>query len=306
MSINNKNNSYQKHKFSYWSSRGVPGPQPWTPFGTMLDYFRFGQQRIEIKWAQKYGKVYGLYRGYRPVFTILDTDLIKQVMVKDFPVFVNRQRNFSSHPIMSKTLFASVDEQWRRIRAITSPSFTTGKLRGMYRLMNYCVERLSNYFDNKIETTKGVINAKEVITGFTIDVIARTSFAVETDVYKEGNQFLKYGTNLAKGSVFRALMALSLPQWFNKMIRNTANGNSNETVEFFIELSRNLIKQRQMEKLNSANSAKRTDIIQLLMDAFVYENDNDNEKSYKNLEVSMLEGKLKFDLLIMKHHVDLK
>ena len=92
-------------------------------------------------------------------------------MVKDFSYFVNRHINPSQHEIISLNMFNAEDELWRRIRAITSPSFTSGKLKGMHALMNHCVDRLTDYLEKIIASKEGKLNVKEVITGFTIDVI---------------------------------------------------------------------------------------------------------------------------------------
>lgn len=95
---------------------------------------------------------------------------MKTVLVKDFPTFVNRQLNFNDHEILSINLFNSEDVMWRRIRAITSPSFTSGKLKGMHAVMNRSVDRLGEYFTKAIKTDNGKMNIKEVAMGFTIDV----------------------------------------------------------------------------------------------------------------------------------------
>ena len=51
----------------------------------------------------------------------------------------------------------------------------------MHSLMNQAVDKLGAYFNRVIKTGNGKMNIKEVITGFTVDVIASTSFATDTD-----------------------------------------------------------------------------------------------------------------------------
>ena len=47
----------------------------------------------ELEWKTKYGDggLYGVYTGLRPTLTICDADLIKQVFIKDFHLYLNRQ-----------------------------------------------------------------------------------------------------------------------------------------------------------------------------------------------------------------------
>lgn len=66
-----------------------------------------------------------MYLGFIPVYTILDPEVAKTVLIKDFPVFVNRQLNPSNNDIFNFNLFNAEDEVWRRVRAITSPTFTS-------------------------------------------------------------------------------------------------------------------------------------------------------------------------------------
>ena len=49
-----------------------------------------------------------------------------------------------------------------------------GKLRGMHAMMNRAVDKLGDYLNTVIQKSDGKMNIKEVIIGFTIDVIATT------------------------------------------------------------------------------------------------------------------------------------
>ena len=117
-----------KRKYTYWSSRGVPGPSPVMLLGNFWEQLRRGQVTTELDWFHKYGKVYGMYFGFKPNLTIIDHTLIKQVMVKDFNLFVNRNKNQNEHAIWNRSLFNLENDDWKRVRTITSPSFSTGEI----------------------------------------------------------------------------------------------------------------------------------------------------------------------------------
>ena len=70
----------------------------------------------------------------------------------------------------------------------------------MYPIMNECIKRLIRYFDN-VANRDGLISPKEVMSGFTIDVISLSAFATNTDANNETrakNPFLYHGLNLFK------------------------------------------------------------------------------------------------------------
>ena len=104
--------------------------------------------------------MYGIYQLTTPILTVLDPELAKQVLVKDFHVFVNRDKNLFDHEYFNSNLFNSEDETWRRVRSITTPSFTTGKLRAMTAMMNHCVSKLDRYLDKVVTTKSGAVNVK--------------------------------------------------------------------------------------------------------------------------------------------------
>ena len=106
--------SYIRHRYRYWSNRGVPTPPPKFPFGNILaTVFRNPEER-ELDWQRQYGKFYGQYSVMQPTLTIPDPDLIKQVLVRDFHLFVNRIKLNPFHEIWSRTLFFVEDEDWKR------------------------------------------------------------------------------------------------------------------------------------------------------------------------------------------------
>lgn len=179
-----------------------------------------------------------------------------------------------------------------RIRAIISPSFTTGKLRGMHLMMERCVEKLSDYFDSIIASkTKGALNIKEVMTGFAVDIIASTSFATDVNVTdrSSNNPFLYNAVRLFDFKVWRFVSLFFMPDAFNRFIGNSI-GLSDKRFNFFRDLSRAILKQRK-EEAKGLSKKNRTDIVQLMIDAFVYE-DSLKDTNYQKLTASEENGKV--------------
>lgn len=170
-----------------------------------------------------------------------------------------------------------------------SPSFTTGKLKGMHEMMNKCVDKLENYFKKVSKVNGGEVNVKEILTGFTVEVIASTSFATETNPNGDmscENIFVKNATNLVDFAVWRIISFFVLPTTINKLLNNSI-GFDDRIFNFFINLAKEIVKQRKSGK----QSAKRNDLVQLLMDAYVYESDLKGD-NYEKLTASVDNGKI--------------
>lgn len=60
---------YFRHKYSYWSSRGIKGPRPWWFVGTLIEEnFGLDGRAIEEKFHRDFGPVFGTYAGTQPIF----------------------------------------------------------------------------------------------------------------------------------------------------------------------------------------------------------------------------------------------
>ncbi|XP_060231980.1 cytochrome P450 3A11-like isoform X1 [Meriones unguiculatus] len=111
-----------------FKKQGIPGPTPLAFLGTVLNYYK-GIWKYDVECYKKYEKIWGLFEGPTPLFAITDTEMIRNVLVKEcYSAFTNR-RNFGPVGIMKKPVFFSEDDEWKRIRALLSPTFTSGKLK---------------------------------------------------------------------------------------------------------------------------------------------------------------------------------
>lgn len=85
---------YFKKSFSYWKSRNVPHIEPTIPYGNIEGlsskaHVSFIMQDIYKK-MKGVDKFCGVYFFVRPIALLLDLDLIKNVLVKDFSNFNER------------------------------------------------------------------------------------------------------------------------------------------------------------------------------------------------------------------------
>uniref|UniRef100_A0A671VXP9 unspecific monooxygenase n=1 Tax=Sparus aurata TaxID=8175 RepID=A0A671VXP9_SPAAU len=165
--------------YGFFKKIGVPGPKPWPFIGTFLEYTK-GIHNFDTECYQKYGKTWGLYDGRQPVLAIMDTAMIKTILVKEcYSVFTNR-RDFGLNGPLRDAVSIVEDEEWKRIRSVLSPSFTSGRLKEMYSIMLQNSGNLMRSLQKKVEEDE-VIEVKEVFGPYSMDVVTSTAFSVDID-----------------------------------------------------------------------------------------------------------------------------
>uniref|UniRef100_A0A8C3V1F4 Cytochrome P450 n=1 Tax=Catharus ustulatus TaxID=91951 RepID=A0A8C3V1F4_CATUS len=185
---------------------GIPGPQPLPFVGTFLEY-RHGVHNFDQKCFEKYGKIWGFYDGRQPMLAVLDPILIKNILVKEcYDVFTNR-RNFGLNGILESALNVAEDEQWKRIRTVLSPTFTSGKLKEMFHIINHYGEKLVQNIEKKVANDE-FIAAKDIFGAYSMDVVTSTSFSVNVDSMNNPND--PFVTNIKKFLQFSFLSPVFL------------------------------------------------------------------------------------------------
>lgn len=263
---------YIKRHFTYWQRRGVPVHS--------VKFEKIEFYRKPLEWMAECGQLFGSYFFIRPALVVADPELLKQILIKDFHHFTNRYQLSGHHELWNKNLFSANDKTWKRLRIITSPSFSSGKLKSMHFIMNQAVTNLSSHLSRLCLNTSAEINPKKIMSAFTIDVIASTSFATQTNAHEnENNPFLIHGRKLMQFSPLRLLSIVFLPSWFLRLM-GIETMFPPEPFNFFANLSRHIVKQRKSE-----HSKPKHDLVQLLIDASVDQKDIENT-NYKTMTIT--------------------
>ncbi|CAG2180700.1 unnamed protein product, partial [Oppiella nova] len=161
-----------RNAFNYWKDRHICGPKPIPIFGNTMSLIFKSKLLVELEWYNTYGKVYGVFYKGKPCLTVADPELIKQILVKDFHSFRNRRTPASRHSVFSKIMFNARDDDWKRVRAIASSTFTSGKMKKMYGLINHCCEDFLNNLDKDVSKGMNEVELKQLMGAYTMDVIA--------------------------------------------------------------------------------------------------------------------------------------
>ncbi|CAF3769219.1 unnamed protein product [Adineta steineri] len=168
---------------------GMPGPAPIPLLGEMFNVVRRGMYKNDIALIKKYGRIVGIYEGTVPIILVTDPDILRNVLIKDSHVFINRRTPEGGVGPFEHGLTTLKDEQWKNARSIVSPTFSTAKLKAMHSLMNDVSdmfnERLLEYA-NKQE----IFDMKTINGQYTLDNIASCLFGIETNSLKNENIIL--------------------------------------------------------------------------------------------------------------------
>ncbi|CAL1289569.1 unnamed protein product [Larinioides sclopetarius] len=139
------------------------------------------------------GPIYGQFDGNRPVLAIADPKLIREVLVKEFPSFMNRRVSYfvAGSGIVELMLFALQGDEWRRVRGVMSPNFTTAKIKKMVSIIKECGQTMIENFKTVAKSGEPT-KSKEVYAAFSMDVIASAAFSVKVDSYNDPqNKFVQ-------------------------------------------------------------------------------------------------------------------
>lgn len=212
----------------------------------------------------------GLYIYTEPFFIPINLDLIKFILTKDFSHFMNRGTFHNKQNPLTENLFNLEDEQWKSLRSKSTPTFTSGKMKTMFQIINKCAEQMNDYID-EISSKNMPLDIKEIVAKYTTDVIGSCAFGLDCNSFKDPNsEFRKYGKEVFKmSSLERAkLLFGSIFPRLAKMIQ--VKRLQNDTTDFFMRVIKSAVKYRE------DNGVIRNDFLQILIDMKNKSKDSEN------------------------------
>ena len=142
--------------------RGIPFVKPQPFVGSLKDVVfqkvGIGRYLTELYLEHKNKPYLGLFAFDRPVLVVFDLDLIKKILVKDSQVFINRNLTVDEDkdPLSHKNILGLKGQKWRYMRTNLTPTFTSGKMKKMFYLVDKCAKELEQYLDE--QTAEGEYN----------------------------------------------------------------------------------------------------------------------------------------------------
>ncbi|GIY16197.1 cytochrome P450 3A1 [Caerostris extrusa] len=259
----------------YWKKRGVPYV-PRLNFFTML--YKFSTMNITdfFKDITNKGRVVGSFENTSPNVVVSDPDVLRDIYVKDFHIFPYRRIFETGDAITDKAVSILTGEDWKRVRTIITPAFTSRRMRQMGSIMNECSRSLIDVCERHYKEGKAV-DFKSMFGTYTMDVIARSAFGTKINSHDDpDNEFVKKVREaFLNFSIGRMILALLIPPWILKWIPFN-NPMRLDTDNFFRDVTMNVIKTRK------ETGQRYNDFLQLLMDAADETAQTENQKDVED------------------------
>jgi cytochrome P450 family 6 len=276
---------YFKISYSYWERRGVPTVKPTAPFGNFTVSMLIGDnpeyEAVKLYKAFEGHKLGGVYRLAHPSLLIRDTDIIKDILVKNFAHFFSRGLRFDeeSEPLDGH-LFALSGAKWRNMRVQLTPVFTSGKIKTMFGTVVDCGKELQACLEEPAKNGQPV-EIREFLARYSTDIISSCAFGIKSNCLRNPHaEFRSWGKkifephlrqrltsllNVVSPSMVRFLKLSFIPKdvsnYFRKMLKQTVEyrQNNNVTANDFLQL--------MMKMKNKTLGTAEEEDVQLLEEA---------------------------------------
>ncbi|KAK9499936.1 hypothetical protein O3M35_002871 [Rhynocoris fuscipes] len=257
---------YGKRTYDYWKNRGIPYLKPKYPyFGNSFET-SFSLKNVHIKQLEMYkyfhGKRFGgIFSFTHPVLFVRDPSLIESIMVKDFTSFYNRGTGVDPElDPLSAHLVNLEDQQWKSLRQKLTPTFSSGKLKGMHQQLVDCSDALVKYIERFADSAEP-IEVREIMAKFSTDVIGSCAFGLNMNAMNDpDSEFRNIGRKVFQPS-FKGKLRRAIRSNYPKLLKLLKWKALDETTEnFFISTLKSTMSYREN------NNVTRNDFVQLLME----------------------------------------
>lgn len=263
--------------YEYWTRVGIPYVKPIPILGSMGALFANPAHEIEMERYKEKGRIYGTYEGTRPLLTVADPDVLRNIFVKDFPSFSRRRNMIVGDPLSDNMLQNLVEENWKRVRALMTPAFSTGKIKRMTSIFTDSAKTLTDNFRFAAKDHKS-LDMKRLFGAFTMDVIASTAFGTKLNSHDDPcNPFVKAARNLFSRNIPWRFVLFFLFPGFMKFFKISIF--QPDVLQFFEKVTLKVMQERKQ------SGKKRNDFLQMMMDASTEELEKGEDGS-KNGDVS--------------------
>lgn len=192
---------------------------------------------------------------------VVDPELIKTILVKDFASFHSRglYHNPEVDPL-SGSLFFLEGQVWRQLRAKLTPTFTSGKMKMMFETILGVANELGDYFQEKTSDGTLELEMKDVMSAFTIDVIGTCAFGIECNSLRDGNSEIReVSRKIFKQSTLHMLWVIFLSTFKGLATALKLKETPADLEKFYMDLVQNTVDHREK------NNVQRNDFMNLLI-----------------------------------------
>lgn len=167
---------YIHSRYDYFKRRNISGPSPRFFYGHFKEFWSTNLYSKQLQeWTRRYGSIYGLFEGTRPMYVVSDVDFLQEVYIKQFSSFHTRSipKILRGNGRQTDHLFRASGAKWRRQRHVINPTFSSAKLKLMSPLVNGSINTMLNKLYEIVSDRKQEINIYNLYKQMTMDVICK-------------------------------------------------------------------------------------------------------------------------------------
>lgn len=242
----------------------MPYVKPWFPFGNLRPPGKrvHSSELMTGFYRKMKGKhpFCGIYFFTNPIALVLDLDMIKDVLVRDFQYFHDRGMYFNEKddPI-SGHLFNLEGSQWTNLRKKLLPTFSSGKLRMMCPTIITVAERFQECLESSAKEDAEV-EMKDLLARFTTDVIGSCAFGIDCNSLSDPEvEFRKMGKKVFEIPTVRFFKFFFISTFKNLARKAHVKSVPEDVSSFFFKVVRETIAYRK------ESNVQRNDFMNLLM-----------------------------------------
>lgn len=157
-------------------------------------------------------------------------------------------------------MFNLQGQQWRDLRVKLSPTFTSGKLKGMFSIIRDCGQTLETYLDKNVKSGVDVFEFRDLMARFNTNIISSVAFGIENDCINEPDHlFRRMGAKIFEPSFkngIKGAIAFLMPKLFQTL---KLKSTDDDVEEFIYSVVKQTIDLREQKNFT------RNDFMQLLV-----------------------------------------
>ncbi|CAG7832235.1 unnamed protein product, partial [Allacma fusca] len=143
-------------------------------------------------------------------------------------------------------LIQRTGKEWKDLRSVMSPTFTTGKIKRMFTYFNTCADQFANHLKKRGETGD-IVNFQDEFGKFTVSAIASIVFGLQPDVFENENSiFMKMVKRMQSTryiQVIKVILLIGVPKIAKAL---SLSFSDKPSTDFFSSIIEKTIEQRRV------------------------------------------------------------
>jgi len=250
---------------NYWKRLGFKQLNPQFFFGDAKRLLTFksslGEYYADVYEKYKNHKMIGVYLSYSPALVVTDPKIVQDIMIRDFSSFHDRPLPVDEvNDPLSGHLFNLPGQKWRDLRVKLSPTFTSGKLKGMLPVIRDCGKVLDEFLVRNVNSGVDVFEFRDLMARYNTNIISSVAFGIDNDCINDPDHIFRqmgikiFEPNFKNG--FRIALAAAFPQLMIKLKIKSVDA---EIEDFIFSVVKQTVEHREQKNFS------RNDFMQMLI-----------------------------------------